>query len=108
MNEPYKVIYSPQATDDLKNLYAYIAFERLVPEIAKNQVNRIRKAIRSLDFMPMKFPVVEWEPWHSMKMHKVPVDNFVVFYLIDSERLCVTIIRIIYSGRDMESIATSN
>lgn len=108
MNEQYKVIYSPQAADDLKEVYSYIAFELLVPNTAKNQVNRIRKEIRSLDFMPTRFPIVEWEPWQSMNMHKVPVDNFVVFYLIDSDNLCVTIIRIVYSGRDIESIAQSD
>ncbi len=108
MNEQYKVIYSPQAADDLKDVYSYIAFELLVPNTAKNQVNRIRKEIRSLDFMPTRFPIVEWGPWQSMNMHKVPVDNFVVFYLIDSDNLCVTIIRIVYSGRDIESIAQSD
>ncbi|MCI9640001.1 MAG: type II toxin-antitoxin system RelE/ParE family toxin [Emergencia sp.] len=108
MSEQYKVIYSPQAADDLKAIYSYIAFELLVPDTAKNQVNRIRKQIRSLDFMPARFPIVDWEPWQSMKMHKIPIDNFIVFYLIDSDYLCVTIIRIVYGGRDIEFIAQSD
>ncbi len=108
MSEQYKVIYSPQAADDLKDIYSYIAFELLAPDTAKNQVNRIRKEIRSLDFMPARFPIVDWKPWQNMKMHKVPVDNFVIFYFIDSDHLCVTIIRIVYSGRDIESIVQSD
>ncbi|WP_338546357.1 type II toxin-antitoxin system RelE/ParE family toxin [Emergencia sp. JLR.KK010] len=108
MSEQYKVIYSPQAADDLKDIYSYIAFELLVPDTAKNQVNRIRKQICSLDFMPARFPIVDWEPWQSMKMHKIPIDNFIVFYLIDSDHLCVTIIRIVYGGRDIEFIAQSD
>lgn len=108
MNERYKVTYAPQAVDDLKDIYSYIAFELFVPDTAKNQVNRIRTEIRSLDFMLARFPIVDWEPWQSMKMHKVPVDNFIVFYLIDSDNLCVTIIRIVYGGRDIETIAQSD
>ena len=108
MSELYNVIYSPQALDDLKDIYSYIAFELQVPDTAKNQVNRIRKEIRSLDFMPAKFSIVDWEPWKSMKMHKLPIDNFVVFYLIDSDTLTVKIVRILYGGRDIESIAQSD
>ena len=104
----YNVIYSPQALEDLRDIYSYIAFEILVPDTAKNQVNRIRKEIHSLDFMPTKFSIVDWEPWKSMEMHKLPIDNYVVFYLVDSDTLTVTIIRILYSGRNIESIAQSD
>lgn len=43
-----------------------------------------------------------------MGMHKVPVDNFVVFYTVDSDSMTVTVIRIVYGGRDIESIAAQN
>lgn len=74
MIETYNVNYSPQALEDLRDIYSYIAFELLVPDTAKNQVNRIRKEIRSLDFMPSRFSIVDWEPWKSMEMHKLPID----------------------------------
>ena len=108
MSDSYNVIYSPQALNDLKDIYAYIAQELLVPDTARNQVNRIRKEIRSLDFMPSRYASVDWEPWKSMGMHKVPVDNFVVFYTVDSDSMTVTVIRIVYGGRDTESIAAQN
>ncbi len=105
MNDTYSVVYSPEARNDIKDIYSYIAFELLVPGTAEGQVNRIRKAICSLDFMPSRNPIVDWEPWKSMGMHKVPVDNFVVFYTVDDVALTVTIIRIVYGGRDMQRIA---
>ena len=108
MIETYNVIYSPQAVDDLRDIYSYIAFDLMVPETAQNQVNRIRKQIRSLNFMPTRFAPVDWEPWKSMEMHKVPIDNYIAFYLIDSAALTVTVTRILYSGRDIESIAQSD
>lgn len=107
MSGSYSVVYSPKAKDDLKKIYSYIAFTLLVPETATGQVDRIRKTVRSLDFMPLRNPIVDWEPWKSMEMHKVPVDNFVVFYTVDKSAMTVTIIRIVYGGRDIASLAVS-
>lgn len=105
MTNLFSVLYSPEAKDDLSEIYSYIAFQLLVPETAEQQVDRIRKMIRSLDSMPLRFPIVEWEPWKSMEMHKMPVDNFIVFYLVDQDSSTVTIIRIVYGGRNITDIA---
>ena len=75
MTDSYKVSYPVDALDDLREIYAYIADELLVPETAAAQLERIRKEVRSLDFMPARYSLVGWEPWHSMKMHQFPVDN---------------------------------
>ncbi len=54
--------------------------------------------------MPERYSLVDWEPWKSRNTHKVPVDNFVVFYIVEEEANKVTIIRILYSGRDIRNI----
>ena len=107
MSDRYKVIYSPEALDDIRKIYSYIAFDLQVPDTALNQVNRIRKEIRSLDFLPMRYTFVDWEPWKSMQMHKVLVDNYVVYYMVDSSTLTVNIIRIFYEGQNVENIIKS-
>ena len=107
MSDSYKVIYSPEALDDIRKIYSHIAFELQVPDIAKKQVDRIRKEIRSLDLMPMRYALVDWEPWKSLEMHKVPVDNYVVYYTVDTKEQTVTIIRIFYGGQDVENIIGS-
>lgn len=107
MSDSYKVIYSPEALDDIRNIYTYIAFDLKAPDTAQGQVDRIRKEIRALDFMPMRFSIVDWEPWKSMEMHKVPVDNFVVYYTVSTESLTVTVIRIFYGGQDAKKIVES-
>lgn len=104
MSDSYKVIYSPKALDDIRNIYSYIAFDLKVPDTAQSQVDRIRKEIRSLDFMPLRYAIVDWEPWRSMEMHKVPVDNFVIYYTVSTKSLTVTVIRIFYGGQDAENI----
>lgn len=108
MSENYSVVYAPKALDDLREIYVYIAFELKVPSTAADQINRIRKEIRSLDIMPMRYALVDWEPWKSMKMHRVPIDNYVVYYTVDTDKFIVTIIRIFYSGQNVEDIIKSD
>ncbi|MCM1494565.1 MAG: type II toxin-antitoxin system RelE/ParE family toxin [Bacteroides sp.] len=107
MSDTYSVIYSPEAVDDLREIYLYIAFTLKVPDTAEKQVNRIRKEIRSLNLMPSRYSIVDWKPWKNMKMHKVPVDNFVVYYTVNDSDSTVTVIRIFYGGRDVKNIINS-
>ena len=104
MTAKYNVIYVPAAKEDLKNIYRYIAFDLVEPKIAEKQVNRIRTCIKKLEQFPKKHPAVEWEPWSSIGMRFVPVDNYVVYYLVNDDNLLVTIVRIFYGGRDIKNI----
>lgn len=107
MSDTYQVIYSPEALDDIRKIYSYIAYELQASDTALNQVNRIRKEIRSLYFMPMRYAIVDWEPWKSMQMHKVPVDNYVVYYIVDTKLYTVTVARIVYDGLNIEDSVIS-
>ena len=108
MTDSYNVGYSVDAFDDLREIYSYIANELFVTETATAQLSRIRKEVRSLDFMPARYVLVDWESWHSMKMHQIPVNNFIVYYLVDDKERIVTVARIFYGGRDIEGIINSN
>ncbi len=99
----WKIQYSNQARQDLQAIYAYIAFELIVPETAAKQVNRIIKAIRTLDNMPERFKVYEKEPWQSQNLRYFPIDKYLIFYLTNKETDTVNIVRIIYGGRDLNS-----
>lgn len=108
MTDSYRVGYSAEALDDFREIYLYIANELLAPETATALLGRIREEVRSLDFMPARYAFVSWEPWHSMKMHRLPVDNFIVYYLVDDEKRTVTVARVCYGGRDIEGIVNSD
>ena len=110
MSKHYKVTYTPQALQDITELYEYICFILRAPKAAENQSSRIRRIIRSLDTMPMRHSLVPWEPWYSMGIRKVSIDNYMAFYCVDKEKGVVTVIRIFYSGRNIKDIIknTSN
>ncbi len=46
--DKYKVKVNPRALRELDHIYEYIANEKLAPENAKGQVDRIKKSILSL------------------------------------------------------------
>lgn len=98
----FHVAYSAEARQDLRDIYEYIACELLVPETAAGQTERIMKAIRSLEQMPMRHRLYEEEPWHSQGLRVLPADNYLVFYLPDENSATVNIIRIMYGGRDID------
>ena len=54
MTDSYNVGYSLDALGDLREIYSYIAKELLVPETAAAQLGRIRKEVRSLDFISVR------------------------------------------------------
>ena len=54
--------------------------------------------------MPERYERVDWEPWYSQGVRKVPVDNYIVYYLVNGEDLSVEIVRLFYGGRDVEGI----
>ena len=54
--------------------------------------------------MLSRYAVVDWEPWKSKGMHRIPVDNFVVYYTLNDGRPTVTVFRIFYGSRDVEGI----
>ena len=43
-----------------------------------------------------------------MGMRKVPVDNYIVFYLVDNDNRIVIVDRVFYGGRDIHGISNCN
>ena len=98
----FEVQISAQADRDLRSIFEYIAVELLAPENAVGQLDRLEDAISKLDNMPEKFRRYEREPWRSRGLRVFPVDNYLVFYIPDMESKIVTVIRVMYGGRDVE------
>ncbi len=78
----YSIQYTDEALQDLRDIYDYISFELKAPGIAAAQIKRIRDEIRSLNVFPKRYRLVDWEPWMSRGMRQMPVDHFIVFYVV--------------------------
>ena len=99
----YEVELSEQADSDLRGIFEYISFELQSPENASGQLDRLEEQILSLDTMPERYRKYEKEPWKSRGLRVLPVDNYVVLYIPDSDKKVVTILRVMYAGRDIDN-----
>lgn len=102
MIDSYDVTISEQALTDLTGIYKHIAEVLLEPIIAEKQYTRIENAIYSLDQMPERYRRYDIEPWKSRNLRVMPVNNYLVFYVVDNTNKYVTAIRIMYGARDIE------
>ena len=98
----WTVSYTEHARRDLRGIYKYISDMLLEPVTAKNQTDRIMNAADSLAHMPLRYRLYDSEPWRSRGLRIMPVDNYVVLYLPDEPSRTVTIIRVMYGGRDID------
>ncbi len=99
----YAVEISAQAEADLKGIFEYIAFDLQSVQNAMAQLSRLKKNIDALDEMPERYRRCGKEPWRSRGLRILPVDNFCVFYIPNTEKNTVSIIRVMYGGRDIET-----
>lgn len=98
----YEIRMTPQARNDLRGIFEYIAFTLQSPQNAAGQLDRLEGSIDSLEQMPERFRVYDKEPWRSRNLRIMPVDHYLVFYIPNREEETVTIIRVIYGGRDID------
>ena len=97
----YEIEVSEQADSDLRGIFEYLAFELQALENASGQLDRLEEQILSLDTIPERYRKYEKEPWKSRGLRVLPVDNYVILYIPDSDKKVVTILRVMYAGRDI-------
>lgn len=104
----YDILYSEQSRTDLIEIYEYIAFQLMEPQIAANIYQSITSSIRLLERLPLRNALIDHEPWHSKGLRKMPVKNYLVFYTVDDAKNMIQIIRILYGARNIEKQLSEN
>lgn len=99
----YEIEFSEQAETDLRNIYDYIALELKSLDNSSRQLDRLEAGILKLSQMPERFREYENEPWRSRGLRMMPVDNYCVLYIPDTEKVIVYIVRVMYGGRDLDT-----
>jgi len=100
----YEVKLTNTAAGQLKDIISYISNILLEPEIAKRWSERIKNDILSLDNMPFRYPLVDKEPWRAEGIHKMKIENFIVYYWVNEETSVVWVTAVVYGKRDQISV----
>ena len=99
--DKYKVMINPRAIRELDNIYEYIANEKLAPENAKGQVDRIKKAVLSLDTFPQSHQERNEGRYTGKSYRQLLIDNYIAIFRIDEPSKKVYVVTIQYQGRNL-------
>ncbi len=98
MDMMFKLIFAPEFSKDLDEIFEYISQALSAPISAKNQMQRIDHAITNLKSMPYMYPICD-EPLGELNYRKIIVDNYVMIYSVDEKNQHVNLLRAFYGKR---------
>lgn len=100
MGERYVVKATRQAQEQLREIVDYVSSTLQAPEAAFHLLDALETAMTSLSRFPDRIALTEEEPWHSRRIHKMPVQNFIVYFWIDKAAHRVQVTAVVYGRRD--------
>ncbi len=98
----FDIYLTPEATEDIKNIYSYINNVLQSPISALNTKSKIEECIYSLAEMPERLPLHPKEPWKSRGLRKCYANNYILFFVVDKDNNRVVVIRILYGGSNID------
>ncbi|MBR2674195.1 MAG: type II toxin-antitoxin system RelE/ParE family toxin [Mogibacterium sp.] len=99
--DKYKVKMLPHAFRDVEGIYEYIATEKLSPQNAKGQTDRIKRAIKSLATMPESHQERFEGRYAGKGYRQLVVDNYIVIFRINEIEKIVFVVTVQYQGRNI-------
>lgn len=99
--DKYKVQINPKAIRELNSIYNYIATDKLAPENAKGQLERIKTAILKLDTFPQSHQERIEGGYAGKGYRQLLIDQYIVVFKIDEEKRIVTVVTVQYQGRNL-------
>ena len=99
--EKYEVMLYPRAYRDIDDIYAYIALEKLAPENAQGQTDRIWDAIASLETYPQSHQDRMVGKYAGKGYKQLLIDNYLAIFNIDEAKKIVYVVTVQYQGRNI-------
>lgn len=98
--DKYTVKLYKRAIKEIDGIYAYISLEKLSPENAKGQADRIKEAILGLETMPQSHQERLVGRYAGKGYKQLLIDNYVAIYRIDEVKKIVWVVTVQYQGRN--------
>ena len=99
--DKYKIKLNPRAYRDLEEIFAYIALEKLSPENAKRQTDRILIKLRKLDTFPQAHQERMEGRYAGKGYRQLLIDNYMTIFRIDEKTKTIHVVTIQYQGRNL-------
>ena len=100
----YHIDITEPAVNDINEAIKYITEQLLNPTAAGKLVDDAESAIYSLTEMPQRHALAKDDDLARLGLRFIPVNNYLVFYIIREEKKTVVIQRFLYARRDWMTI----
>lgn len=99
--DKYKVRLSQQAFREIDEIFSYIAMEKLSPENAKGQTDRIWSALKKLETFPQSHQERTEGRYAGKGYRQLLMDIYVAIFKIDESKKIVHVVTVQYQGRNV-------
>ncbi len=96
----YKVVVSNRAKEHLHNIKDYITNELKAPQSARNVLNDLEEAMKSLCALPERIPFSRVKELRLRGVHCMVVREYLIYFETDETKKQVTVAAVIYGKRD--------
>jgi plasmid stabilization system protein ParE len=100
----YDYLLTSNAENDIDSILEYIAVELVNPEAAGAFADALDEKFDELCKNPKQGRIVDNDFLRRDDVRKVNVKNYLVYYLIDEEKLNIVILGVVFSGRNQDEI----
>ena len=108
--DKYKVRLNQQAFREINDIFAYIALEKLSPENAKGQTDRIWEALKKLEIFPQSHQERTEGKYAGKGYRQLLIDNYIAIFRIDESNKTVYVVTVllttIHFGQEQLCIMT--
>ena len=100
----YKIIRTDKADEQLREVIFYIAEDSGSIDIALNYLNKIEKAINSLEGFPMSGSIPRYSILKKQGFRVLIVERHLVFYKINEDKKEVVIYEVVDGRREYRNL----
>ena len=96
----YEVRITDFALEAVHDIASYIASVLFNDAAAVRWLEKILDTVNSLSYFPERIPLIPEEPWRSIGVRRLSVENHYLYFWIDEEQTCVHVIDVVYQRMD--------
>lgn len=104
MNSRFQYRFSKKAEADLDEILSYISIELSNPDAASGFIKDLQTVIDSICAIPKIGRIVENEFLPDREVRKSLVGNYILYYLPDTNKKIIYILRILYGRRSLDEL----
>lgn len=98
--QKYQIRLSNRFVQHEEYIYDYIFNFLENPHAAEKFSDKVTETIKSLQFFPEKFMIIENKYFPNDSLHRLPILRYSIFYKIDQNKKIVFITDIMFNGCD--------